>query len=120
MLELQPTGQACSLNPAESAKTKYQHYPWDLQSYNILNVQNIIELLGIQRNKNFKSYEKRQSTDASTGMTQMLKLLDKACKAIIYNHASRTFLTQMGRIEDRTKGKFQDGRNNLNSLDGIG
>ena len=41
-------------------------------------------------------------------------------KAIIYNHASRTFLTQMGRIEDRTKWKFQDGRNNLNSLDGIG
>lgn len=53
-------------------------------------------------------------------MTQILKLLDKAFKAIIYNHAPRMFLTQMGRIEDRTKWKFQDGRNNLNSLDGIG
>lgn len=73
-----------------------------------------------KKQKNFKSYEKRQSTDASTGMTQMLKLLDKACKAIVYNHAPRTFLTQMGRTEDRTKGKFQDGRNNLNSLDGTG
>ena len=26
-------GQACSLNLAESAKAKYQHYPWNLQSY---------------------------------------------------------------------------------------